>query len=316
MGEPIRHPNGTMKPATRADDLVALVGRTPLLDLSRLSPRREVRLLGKAEWFNPGGSVKDRPALWMVREGEATGALKPGKTILEATSGNTGIGLAWIGASLGYPVTICLPANANEERRAALSAFGARLIETDPMLGTDGAIVEARCLADQEPERYFHPDQYASPANVRAHYESTGPELLEQTDGTITHLVAGLGTSGTMMGAGRRLREALPGVVRVGVQPEVAFHGLEGLKHMASALVPAIYDPAAVDLQVTVTTEQAHAMCRRAAREAATWVGVSSGAVLFAAVELARRLEGGTIAVVLPDGGARYASERFWREDA
>jgi len=305
-----------MKPATRADDLVALVGNTPLLDLSRLSPRASVRLLGKAEWFNPGGSVKDRPALWMVREGERSGALTPGKTILEATSGNTGIGLAWIGASLGYPVTICLPANANEERRAALAAFGATLIETDPMLGTDGAIIEARRLAEADPPRYFHPDQYASPANVRAHYESTGPELLEQTDASITHFVAGLGTGGTMMGAGRRLKEALPNVVRIGVQPDVAFHGLEGLKHMATALVPAIYDPSRVDVQVTVTTEEAHAMCRRAAREAATWVGVSSGAALHAAVDLAKTLESGTIAVMLPDGGARYAGERFWKERA
>ena len=303
-----------MKPATRADDLVALVGNTPLLDLSRLSPRASVRLLGKAEWFNPGGSVKDRPALWMVREGEKTGALTRGKTILEATSGNTGIGLAWIGASLGYPVTICLPANANQERRAALAAFGATLVETDPMLGTDGAIIEARRLAEEDPGKYFHPDQYASPANVRAHYESTGPELLEQSDAAITHFVAGLGTSGTMMGAGRRLREALPHVVRVGVQPDVAFHGLEGLKHMATALVPAIYDPSMVDVQVTVTTEEAHAMCRRAAREAAAWIGVSSGAALFAAVRLARTLEEGTIVVVLPDGGARYAGERFWSQ--
>jgi cysteine synthase B len=305
-----------LKPATRADDLVALVGNTPLLDLSRLSPRPSVRLLGKAEWFNPGGSVKDRPALWMVREGEKTGALAPGKTILEATSGNTGIGLAWIGASLGYAVTICLPANANQERRAALAAFGATLIETDPMLGTDGAIIEARRLAEEDPGKYFHPDQYASPANVRAHYESTGPELLEQSDASITHFVAGLGTSGTMMGAGRRLKEALPGVVRVGVQPDVAFHGLEGLKHMATALVPAIYDPARVDVQVTVTTEDAYAMCRRAAREAATWAGVSSGAALHAAVELAGTLDSGTIAVMLPDGGARYAGERFWKERA
>jgi cysteine synthase B len=305
-----------MKPATRADDLVALVGNTPLLDLSRLSPRASVRLLGKAEWFNPGGSVKDRPALWMVREGEKTGALTRGKTILEATSGNTGIGLAWIGASLGYAVTICLPANANQERRAALAAFGATLIETDPMLGTDGAIIEARRLAEEDPGKYFHPDQYASPANVRAHYESTGPELIEQSDAAITHFVAGLGTSGTMMGAGRRLKEALPGVVRVGVQPDVAFHGLEGLKHMATALVPAIYDSSRVDVQVTVTTEDAYAMCRRAAREAATWAGVSSGAALHAAVELAGTLDSGTIAVMLPDGGARYAGERFWKERA
>jgi cysteine synthase B len=299
-------------PATRADDLVALVGHTPLLDLSRLSPNPAVRLYGKAEWFNPGGSVKDRPALWMVRAGEASGRLGPGKTILEATSGNTGIGLAWIGAALGYPVTICLPANANAERRAALAAFGATLIETDPMLGTDGAILEARRLAGDS--AYFHPDQYANSANAQAHYDSTGPELLEQSGGALTHLVAGLGTSGTLMGAGRRLKAALPGLVRVGVQPDVAFHGLEGLKHMASALVPAIYDPSQVDVQVTVATEEAQAMCRRAARATGAWIGVSAGAALHAAVELAKTLERGAIAVILCDGGARYASERFWRE--
>jgi len=303
-----------MTPSTRADDLLALVGHTPLLDLSKLSPRPSVRLLGKAEWFNPGGSVKDRPALWMVRDGEATGTLKRGRTILEATSGNTGIGLAWVGAALGYAVEICLPANANDERRGALTAFGATIVDTDPMLGTDGAILEARRRAADP--RYFYPDQYRNPANARAHYESTGPELLEQSAGELTHLVAGLGTSGTLMGAGRRLKEALPGLVRVGVQPDVAFHGLEGLKHMASALVPAIYDPSAVDLQMAVTTEQAHAMCRRAARETGAWIGVSAGAALHAAAELAGTLERGTIAVVLCDGGARYASERFWREGA
>jgi cysteine synthase B len=303
-------------PLTRADDLLALVGQTPLIDLSRLSPRPGVQILGKCEWFNPGGSVKDRPALWMVRDGEASGRLLQGKTILEATSGNTGIGLAWIGAALGYAVELCLPANASAERRAALAVHGAGLVETDPMLGTDGAIVEARRRAAAEPARYFYTDQYSNPANTRAHYETTAPELLEQTEGRLTHFVAGLGTSGTMMGAGRRLKEALPGVVRVGVQPDLPLHGLEGLKHMASALVPAIYDPGLVDVQRAVTTEAAHAMCRRAARETGAWIGVSAGAALSAAVELAGTLERGVIVVLLADGGARYASERFWTEAA
>jgi cysteine synthase B len=303
-------------PVTRADDLIALVGGTPLIDLTWLSPKPSVRILGKCEWFNPGGSVKDRPALWMVRDGEVTGRLTQGRTILEATSGNTGIGLAWIGAALGYEVELCLPSNANAERRAALLAHGARLVETDPMLGTDGAIVEARRRAAAEPARYFYTDQYSNPANARAHYETTGPEVLEQTEGRLTHFVAGLGTSGTMMGAGRRLKQALPGLVRVGVQPDVALHGLEGLKHMASALVPAIYDPGLVDVQRAVTTEAAHAMCRRAARETGAWIGVSAGAALSAAVELAGALERGVIVVLLPDGGARYASERFWTEAA
>jgi len=301
-------------PRATAASLTDLVGRTPLIDLSVFSPHRGVRILGKCEWFNPGGSVKDRAALWMVQDGEVSGRLRPGMTILDASSGNTGIALAWIGAALGYPVTICLPANANAERRAALLAYGARVIESDPMLGTDGAILEARRRAVEDPSLVFHPDQYSNPANVRAHYETTGPEILEQTGGAVTHLVSGLGTSGTLMGAGRFLKEARPALLRVGVQPDQALHGLEGLKHMASALVPAIYDPSQVDQQRVVPIEAAHAMCRRAAREAGAWIGVSAGAALHAAVELAGTLERGTIVAVLCDGGARYASDRFWRE--
>ena len=298
-----------------APDPTALIGNTPLVDLSRLipgAPRPSVRLYGKCEWFNPGGSVKDRPALAMLDAGVADGDLRPGMTILEATSGNTGIGLAWIGAARGYAVEVCLPKNASAERKAALTAFGARIVETDPMLGTDGAILEARRRAEASPGRYFQPDQYANPANARAHYETTGPEIWRQTEGAVTHFVAGLGTSGTMMGAGQRLREYAPGLVRVGVQPDQSFHGLEGLKHMASAIVPPLYDPAQVDVQKTVATEAAHAMCRRAAREAGVWVGASSGAALVAGAGLAATLEGATIVVVLPDGGARYAGDTFW----
>ena len=303
-------------PLTTAASLTSLVGRTPLIDLSHLSPRAGVRILGKCEWFNPGGSVKDRAALWMVRDGETSGRLRRGMTILEATSGNTGIGLAWIGAALGYPVTICLPANASAERRVALLAHGAAVIDTDPMLGTDGAILEARRRAALDPAGIFHPDQYSNPANARAHYETTGPEILEQTGGEVTHLVAGLGTSGTLMGAGRYLKEARPALLRVGVQPDHALHGLEGLKHMATALKPSIYDPAMVDVQRAVATEAAQAMCRRAAREAGAWIGVSAGAALHAAVELAGTLERATLVAVLCDGGARYASDRFWQEGA
>jgi cysteine synthase B len=299
-----------------ASDLLALVGHTPLIDLTRLSPRPEVAIWGKCEWFNPGGSVKDRPALWMIKDGEARGRLRKGQTILEATSGNTGIGLAWIGAALGYRVELCLPANANAERRAALAAYGATLVETDPLLGTDGAILEARQRAAADPEGRFHTDQYANPANPRSHYESTAPEILEQTQERLTHFVAGLGTTGTMMGAGRRLKEALPGVVRVGVQPDQPFHGLEGLKHLSSALVPPIYDESVVDDQRTTSTEAAYAMCRRAAREAGAWIGVSSGAALAVAVDLANTLERAMIVVILCDGGARYAGESFWREES
>ena len=303
-------------PLATAASLTSLVGRTPLIDLSRFSPRPGVRILGKCEWFNPGGSVKDRAALWMVRDGETSGRLRRGMTILEATSGNTGIGLSWIGAALGYPVSICLPANANAERRTALRAHGATVIDTDPMLGTDGAILEARRRAALDPAGIFHPDQYSNPANARAHYETTGPEILEQTGGEVTHLVAGLGTSGTLMGAGRYLKEARPALLRVGVQPDHALHGLEGLKHMATALKPAIYDPAMVDVQRVVATEAAQAMCRRAAREAGAWIGVSAGAALHAAVELAGTLERATLVAVLCDGGARYAGDRFWQEGA
>ncbi len=297
-----------------APNLLALVGETPLVELTGLSPRPGVRLLGKCEWAHPGGSVKDRAALAMVRDAVARGRLCPGMTILEATSGNTGIALAWIGAALGHPVEICLPANAGAERKAALAAHGAAVIETDPMLGTDGAIVAARRRAAAEPGRYQHQDQYANPANVRAHYETTGPEIWRQAGAGITHFVAGLGTGGTMMGTGRRLREYDPGIVRVGVQPDVALHGLEGLKHMATALVPPIYDPAQVDVQVAVPTEEAHAMCRRAARRDGLWIGPSSGAALVAAQRIAAPLAEARIVVVLCDGGARYASERFWRE--
>jgi cysteine synthase B len=297
-------------------DLTAAVGDTPLVELSWLSPRPGVLLFGKCEWFNPGGSVKDRAALAMVEEGEASGRLAPGRTILEATSGNTGIALAWIGAARGYAVEICLPANAGAGRKATLAAYGATVIETDPMLGTDGAIVEARRRAAADPGRYFHPDQYANAANVRAHYETTGPEIWRQAEGRVTHFVAGLGTSGTMMGAGRRLREYDPSIVRVGIQPDVALHGLEGLKHMESALGPSIYDPSRVELQLEGTTEEAHALCRRAAREAGLWIGPSAGAALAGARRIAESPAAARIVVLLSDGGARYADERFWREEA
>jgi cysteine synthase B len=309
----MRQADGTRSAQTA--DLTAVVGKTPLVDLSRLSLRPGVRLAGKCEWFNPGGSVKDRPALWMIRDGLERGALRPGMTILDATSGNTGIGLAWIGAALGFPVELCLPVNANAERRAALLAYGARLVDTDALEGTDGAQREAKRRAAADPGRYFHVDQYANPANVRAHYESTGPELLAQTGGAITHFVAGLGTTGTMMGTGRRLKEHDARIRLVAVQPDGPLHGLEGLKHLATAAVPAIYDEAVPDEQWAVTTEEAHATCRRAAREAGLWIGPSAGAALAAAVRLSGTLESGWIVALLCDSGARYAGDRFWREE-
>jgi len=227
---------------------VDLVGNTPLLELSSIS--REVpgvRILGKAEWHNPGGSVKDRPALWMIRDGERSGRLTPDKTILDATSGNTGIAYAWIGASLGYKVKLCMPKNASEERKKILRAYGVEVVLTDPGEGSDGAIREARRLYAEDPETYFYPDQYKNPANPRAHYESTAPEIWEQTDGEITHFVAGLGTSGTFVGTSTRLKEYNTGIRVVSFEPDSPFHGLEGMKHMASAIVPEIYDPTIAD---------------------------------------------------------------------
>jgi cysteine synthase B len=268
-----------------------------------------VRVAGKCEWFNPGGSVKDRAALAMIRDGLERGALGPGQTILDATSGNTGLGYAWIGAALGYPVELLLPASASAERKRALRAFGATVVETDPLEGTDGAMLEARRRAAAEPARYFYPDQYSNPANVRAHSTTTGPEIVRQSEGRVTHFVAGLGTTGTMMGAGRHLKERVPGVRLVAVQPDRPLHGLEGVKHLPTALVPAIYDPSLVDETRVVSTEDALATSARAARESGVRLGNSAGAALWAAIEIARELaaEGraGFVVALLPDAGER-----------
>src|SRR5919202_6672939 len=221
-----------------------LVGNTPLLELPSISADAPgARILGKAEWYNPGGSVKDRPALWMIRAGERSGALRPGKTILDATSGNTGIAYAWLGAALGYEVRLCMPRNASEERKKILRAYGADIVLTDPGEGSDGAIREARRLFAAEQEKYFYPDQYSNPANPRSHYETTAPEIWEQTNGEVTHFVAGLGTGGTFVGTASRLKEYNPGIGAISFEPDSAFHGLEGMKHMESAMVPSIFDP-------------------------------------------------------------------------
>ena len=245
----------------------ALVGRTPLVRLKRFEPRAGIEIYAKLESQNPGGSVKDRAALAMILDGERTGALQPGRVLLDATSGNTGISYAMLGAARGYRVALCLPANATVERRRLLQAYGAELILTDPMEGSDGAIREARRLYQRDPHRYFYPDQYSNPANWRAHYETTAVEIIEQTGGRLTHFVAGLGTSGTFIGTGRRLREWRASVRLVSIQPESPLHGLEGLKHMESAIVPAIYDPTLADRDERVGTEEAHALVRRLARE-------------------------------------------------
>lgn len=294
-------------------DVVDRIGGTPLLKLHHLGPKRPgVEILLKAEWFNPGGSVKDRPARQIVLEAEAAGLLGRGKVLLDASSGNTGIAYAMIGASRGYQVEICLPANASVERKRLLAIYGATIISTDPMEGTDGAIRDARRRVAEFPERYFYADQYSNPANWRAHYLTTGPEIWTQTGGRITHFVAGLGTSGTMMGTGRYLKEHKPAVQLVAIQPDSPYHGLEGLKHMATAMVPAIFDPALADLTLEQNTEEAWDITRRLAREEGLLVGVSGGAAVAAALRLAEGLEQGVIVVVVPDGGLRYLSEPHW----
>ena len=292
-----------------------LVGNTPLLELSSVSAEVPgVRILGKAEWYNPGGSVKDRPALWMIRDGEKSGALTPGKTILDATSGNTGIAYAWIGAALGYKVKLCMPRNASEERKKILRAYGVDFVLTDPGEGSDGAIREARRLFAEDPERYFYPDQYSNPANPRAHYESTAPEIWEQTGGEVTHFVAGLGTSGTFVGAATRLREYNPDITVISFEPDAAFHGLEGMKHMESAIVPPIYDPTIADENRRASTEGAYEMVKRVAREEGALIGISAGAAVATALEVAREIERGVIVTILCDGADKYLSEGFWED--
>lgn len=274
-----------------------------------------VEVYAKAEHLNPGGSVKDRAALAMILAGEREGKLFPGKTILDATSGNTGIAYAMIGAARGYPVTLCLPKNASVERKHMLRIYGAELIETDPGAATDGAQLRARAMALAEPEKYFYPDQYNNDANWRAHYEGTAPEIWEQTGASITHFLAGLGTSGTFVGTARRLKEYDQNVRVVSMQPNSPLHGLEGMKHMATALVPGIYDPSLADLSVEVATEDAQEMTRRLAREEGLLVGTSSGANVFAALRLGRSLAPGAVVVtILCDGGEKYLSESFWKE--
>ena len=294
---------------------VDLVGQTPLLELPGISVEVPgVRILGKAEWYNPGGSVKDRPALWMIRDGEKSGALTPEKTILDATSGNTGIAYAWIGAALGYGVKLCMPKNASEERKKILRAYGVDFVLTDSGEGSDGAIHEARRLYAEDPDRYFYPDQYSNPANPRAHYESTAPEIWEQTNGEITHFVAGLGTSGTFVGTATRLKEYNPEIEVISFEPDSAFHGLEGMKHMESAIVPAVYDPTVADENLATPTEEAYEMVKRVAREEGLLIGVSAGAAVSTALRVAREVETGTIVTVLCDGADKYLSESFWEE--
>ena len=294
-----------------------LIGRTPLIRLRLLEKECPgVEICAKVEGQNPGGSVKDRAAARMLAEGEKSGALRPGLTILDATSGNTGIAYAMIGAARGYKVKLCVPANASPERKLILKAFGAELLLTDPLESTDGAIREARRLKAEEPDRYFYPDQYNNDGNWMAHYDTTGPEIIEQTGGALTHFVAGLGTSGTFMGTARRLRQFNPAIKLISFQPATAFHGLEGLKHMESAIVPGIYDPKLADEDLRVESEDAFEMVRRLAREEGVMAGISSGGALAATLQVARRLDKGLIVTVFPDGAEKYLTEKFWTADA
>ncbi len=293
-----------------------MIGRTPLVRLLRFEAETPgVELYAKAEWQNPGGSVKDRAAARMILDGEATGALTRDRTILDATSGNTGIAYAMVGAARGYKVKLCVPENASTERKLILRALGAELVLTNPLESTDGAIREARRLYKSDPERYFYPDQYNNEANWRAHYDTTAPEIIEQTSGRLTHFVAGLGTSGTFIGTARRLRKFNPAIKLISFQPDSPFHGLEGLKHMDSAIVPGIYDPTLADQDLRIGTERAYKMVRRLAREEGLLAGISSGAAVAAMLDVAQRLDGGTVVTVFPDGAEKYLTESFWTVD-
>jgi len=293
-----------------------MIGRTPLVRLHQFERETPgVELYAKAEWQNPGGSVKDRAAARMILDGEASGKLIAGKTILDATSGNTGIAYAMVGAARGYKVKLCVPENASPERKLILRALGAELVLTNPLESTDGAIREARRLYADDPERYFYPDQYNNDANWKAHYDTTAPEIIEQTSGRLTHFVAGLGTSGTFVGTGRRLRKHSAAVKLISFQPNSPFHGLEGLKHMASAIVPGIYDPALADEDLRIDTESAYRMVRRLAREEGMMAGISSGAAMCAMLNVAQRLESGIVVTVFPDGAEKYLTDKFWTAD-
>lgn len=298
----------------RAQSILDLVGNTPLIDVGRIaegiSPR--VRLLAKLEGFNPGGSVKDRAALWMMRRGIESGALRQGKTVLDSTSGNTGIALAMIGAALGFPVSLVLPENVSIERKRIITAFGAKIIFSSGLEGSDGAILLCRRILEEDPERYFKPDQYFNPNNPQAHFESTGPEIWQATAGQVTHFVAGIGTGGTIMGTGRFLKEKNRAIQVVAAEPDDALHGLEGLKHMASSIVPGIYHEDELDRKIPVPTDAAYELCYRMGEQLGIVVGQSSGAALYAALSVAREIDEGTIVIIFPDFGDRYLSTNLW----
>lgn len=310
--------SSVLPPAKLGQSILDRIGNTPLLRLERIGREcPNVELYAKAEWFNPGGSVKDRAALNMIREGERSGALRPGKVILDATSGNTGIAYAMIGAALGYAVRLCLPASASLERKRILGAYGVDLLITPAEEGSDGAIVRAREIFAADPERYFYPDQYRNPANWRAHYQTTAAEIWAQTQRRVTHFVAALGTSGTFIGTSRRLKEWSPAIRCISLQPDSNFHGLEGWKHMPTAMVPTIYDPSMADENLEVRTEDAYAIVKRLAREEGLLASPSAAGAVAGCLAVARRIpanQHAVIVTILPDSGEKYLSERFWQE--
>jgi S-sulfo-L-cysteine synthase (O-acetyl-L-serine-dependent) len=302
-------------PAQRAASVLGLVGHTPLLEIRKTVAgllRPEVRIFAKLEGFNPGGSVKDRPARKMIEVGLETGGLTPGKVILDSTSGNTGIALAMVGAVLGYPVELVMASNVSRERKKIIEAFGARPIFSDPMQGSDGAIRLCRDILDANPERYFKPDQYNNEANSLAHFETTGPEIWRQTQGRVTHFVAGIGTGGTVMGVGRFLKSKNPDIKVFAVEPNDAMHGLEGLKHMASSIVPGIYRERELDGKIQVSTEDAYEMVYALGQIEGVLVGQSAGAAMVAALGLARNMREGCVVTVFPDFGDKYLSTNLW----
>ena len=311
---------GAATPVRPATDILAQIGNTPLIQFQRITHDLPgIEIYGKAEYFNPGGSVKDRPALNMILDGERTGKLKPGGTILDSTSGNTGIAYAMVAAARGYKVKLCLPSNASMERKRILKAYGAEIVFTDPGEGSDGAMRKVQQIYKADPDAYFYPNQYDNPANWQAHFNTTAPEIIEQTGGRITHFITSLGTSGTFMGTTRRLRQDLPHVECISGQPASGFHGLEGLKHMPTAIVPKIYDEKLADRNVWLETDDAHRMVKRLAREEGILVGISAGANVHAALTLGKQLhaEGreAVIVTVLCDSADKYLSEHFWDEE-
>jgi cysteine synthase B len=314
MESPLTKTNQTTLGIKRADSVIDLIGNTPLIRLGKITEHlnSDVEIYAKAEWFNPGGSVKDRPALWMILDGIRSGKLTKDKVIMDSSSGNTAISYAMLGAALGYRVELVTPENINIERKKTLEAFGSRIIYSNPLEGSDGAIKLAQKLRAENPEKYFMPDQYNNPLNPISHYESTGPEILQQTRGRVTHFLSGIGTSGTLMGTGKRLREYNPNIKVISIEPAESLHGLEGLKHMATSIVPGIFDPIFPDERLYVPTEDSYRVMKELLKMEGIFVGHSGGAVIHATLEYAKRLDEGVLVTILPDSGYRYLSGGIW----